>query len=241
MIPRLNLSPVESIRTAAGNLTMLNFLASVPAEINWYLSMILVTLLLAPFLHSLLSTAKKPMATWALLVLGSCAVGLCYIAHDHLMLVSRLPIFVLGMGFAMPKGTKERPKTAFILYLLGFVVGAAMLWLCFIRYPDFLLDYGMYWYPALLMVPPICAAIGFLLRKTSGVSWLFAPLRLIGRASFEIFLFNTWFEVYCKKVAQMTAPLDYLLWMLLSLATGILWHLAVGWVYSKFFSTEREG
>lgn len=230
MIPLLNLSTVQAIRTVFGNLTMLGFIAQAEYCINWYISLILITLLIAPIIHSFLSNARNPRFAWALIVIGTGLIGLCFIAHKQLILYSRLPLFVLGMGFAMPVKGKERPKTSFILYVLGFAAGAAMLWLCLNRYTELLIDYGMYWYPGLLMIPPICAALGWLFRKLSAVSFLFAPLRLLGQASFEIFLFNTWFELYCKEVAQFTEPKDYLLWMVFSIFAGVLTHLVIGWV-----------
>jgi surface polysaccharide O-acyltransferase-like enzyme len=230
MIPMLNLSTVQAIRTVFGNLTMLGFLAETPRYINWYLSLILVTLVIAPIVHSILSNARKPLFAWALLVIAAGMIGLCYVAHNQLILYSRLPIFVLGMGFAMPVKGKERPKTAFVFYVLGFAAGAAMLWLCLNRYHELLLDYGMYWYPGLLMIPPICAVLGWLFRKASKSSFLLAPLRLLGQASFEIFLYNTWFELYCKEIACYTEPKDYLLWMLFSIAAGVLTHLGMGFI-----------
>ena len=230
MIPMLNLSTVQAIRTVFGNLTMLGFIAETPRYINWYISFLLISLLIAPIVHSVLSNAHKPRLAWALMVLGAGLIGLCYVAHNQLILYSRLPLFVLGMGFAMPTKGKEHPKMSFILYVLGFAAGAVMLWLCLNRYTELLMDYGMYWYPGLLMIPPICAALGWLFRKLSAISFLFAPLRLLGQASFEIFLFNTWFELYCKEVAQFTEPKDYLLWMVLSIIAGVLTHLGIGWV-----------
>lgn len=234
MIPLLDLSTVQAIRSAVGTLSMMGFIADTPRYLNWYLSLILITLVLAPIVHSFLSNAQKPLLAWALLVFAACMTGLCFVAHNQLILYSRLPIFVLGMGFAMPRNVTERPKLTLLLNMLGFAAGATVLWLCMNRYTELLMDYGMYWYPGLLMIPPICAAFGFLFRKIANAKWLIAPIRLLGRASFEIFLFNTWFELYCKEVACYTEPRDYLLWMLFSLAAGVIAHVCINWLMTGF-------
>lgn len=234
MIPMLDLSTVQAIRSIVGTLSMMGFIAETPRYLNWYLSLILITLILAPILHSFLSKTKRPLLTWALLVLAACAVGLCYVAHNQLIMYSRLPVFVLGMGFAMPRNGKERPKLSLLLYVVGFAAGCAILWLCMNRYIELLMDYGMYWYPGALMIPPLCVALGFLFRLCSKATFLIAPLRLLGQASFEIFLFNTWFEFYCKEIAQYTEPRDYLLWMLFSIAAGLAAHIGISAIMRLF-------
>ena len=60
-------------------------------------------------------------------------------------------------------------------------------------------------------------------------------LTLLGKSSFEIFLFNAWFELYCKRVLNATQPLVYLGWMLLSIALGLLWH----WLISRFMQRKK--
>ncbi len=228
MVPLLDLSTVQAIRSVVGTFTMMGFIAQTPRYINWYLSFLLISIVIAPIIHSFLSNARKPLLTWMLLVFAAGVIGLCYVAHNQLIMYSRLPIFVLGMGFAMPSTKKDRPKLAAALYILSFLLGAAILWLCRHRYTELLLDYGMYWYPGFLIIPPVCAALGFLFRKLASARFILMPLTWLGQASFEIFLFNVWFEFICKEMKQYNEPLPYLLWMLLSIAIALVWHWLVG-------------
>lgn len=48
MLPLYDLGTVQSVRVAAGNLLMLGFFAGTPAMINWYVSALTLTLMLAP-------------------------------------------------------------------------------------------------------------------------------------------------------------------------------------------------
>lgn len=86
MIPMLNLSTVQTIRTVFGNLTMLGFIAETPRYINWYISFILISLLIAPIVHSILSNARRPRLALALLVIAAGLIGLCYLAHNQIIM-----------------------------------------------------------------------------------------------------------------------------------------------------------
>ena len=48
MIPAFGFSPMQILETVAGNVLMVGFLAGAPLNINWYLSCLLLTLLLLP-------------------------------------------------------------------------------------------------------------------------------------------------------------------------------------------------
>ena len=82
----------------------------------------------------------------------------------------------------------------------------------------------MYWHPFILIAPTLCA----------GLAWLFAkagrklpPLRALGRASFEIFLFNAWVEVLGKRFGLADGPLSWLLWSVGSVLAGLGYHFVV--------------
>ena len=60
MLPLYGLGTVQSVRVAAGNLLMLGFFADTPAMINWYVSALALTLLLAPLVYGLMARASHP-------------------------------------------------------------------------------------------------------------------------------------------------------------------------------------
>ena len=236
MIPALGLTGWPAVHTALGNLTMLGYLTGSPAMLNWYLTLLLVTILLAPVIHSLLSKAKKPYFAWFLLLFAAFACSMPAVGRVQMMLFSRLPIFVLGMGLETVKPAKENRMLSSLLCWLGFAAGGFLLWLGFARYPDALIAYGLYWYPAFLMIPGLCAGLGWAMAKLTNLGWQMPFLTLLGKSSFEIFLFNAWFELYCKRVLNATQPLVYLGWMLLSIVLGLLWH----WLVNKLAQRKKQ-
>lgn len=236
MIPALKLSGWPALHTTLGNLTMLGYLTGAPYMLNWYLTLLLVTILLSPAVYALLSKAKKQYATWFLLILAAFACGIPAVGRVRMMLFSRLPIFVLGMGLTLIHPAKENRTLSVLLCCLGFAAGCFLLWLGFARYPDAQIAYGLYWYPAFLMIPGLCAGLSWLMAKLSQLGWQMPLLTLLGKSSFEIFLFNAWFELYCKRVLNATQPLVYLGWMLLSIALGLLWH----WLVSRLLQTKKQ-
>lgn len=234
MIPALKLTGMDALHTAVGTLTMTGYLTGAPYTLNWYLSLLLLTILLAPLVYHILKQAKHPCLC-CLLLLAACGLcGVLFFGRDQLMLISRLPIFLLGMGLAGIKPRLEKPKTAAILCLGSFLAGAGLLWFGFAHRPDWLIRYGLYWYPGFLLVPGLCAGLGWAMDRLSAAGLRFTVLRLLGKASFEIFLFNCWFELYLKYVQKSTEPLTYLLWMLLSVALGLAWHTAL-----EYFARRR--
>ncbi|MEG0491599.1 MAG: acyltransferase [Clostridia bacterium] len=226
MLPLENLGTVQSIRMAAGNLLMLGYFANVPKMISWYISLYAVVILLAPLLFACLSRAKKPALTLLALLAAAIGLGFCFLFDERYMAVSRLPILILGMAAAMPHQKAQKEWHAAAVGGIAFAVGYLALSYSF-SFPSLLSDYGMYWHPFFLMVPGLCAAFGWLLQKAKRFAKAFAPLRFLGEASFEIFLFNCWMEMVCKRYHLASDPLSWALWSLGSIAAGCCYHVLV--------------
>ena len=110
MIPAFGFSPVQTLQTIAGNVLMVGYLAGAPLNINWSPSCLLLTLLLAPAVYACLKNSRKPLRTLLLLLAAAFGVGISYFGNAQLLLFSRLPIFVLGMGLAMmERGKLQNP------------------------------------------------------------------------------------------------------------------------------------
>lgn len=252
MLPLFRYGAVDTVRAIAGNLTMDGFWAGVPKTVNWYVGGLALSLMAAPFAHAVLSKARRPAR--ALLAMMGLAffAGLAFVNQNQYMAVSRLPVFLLGMGFAMP-GAEERgsgsaglaplpskpsgfaglaarkrgPGAIFACYAAAFAAGLASLLVCYARYPEALAAYGMYWHPFVLITPPLCAAIAWGLRKAARFRTAFAPLRFLGRASFEIFLVNAMLELYAAQTGCLSTPEQWAWWSLGSVAVGCLYHAVV--------------
>lgn len=227
MLPKLGLSAVPAVRTALGNLLMIGLWADVPQMLSWYVSALVAAILLAPFLFACMENAKRPALAAACILGALLLAGVCFAFDERLIAVSRMPVFALGMLYAMPVRREQGAAAKAVRYLAPFAIGAGLLCFCWNRLPASLMDYGMYWYPFALMTAPICAGAALGFRKLNGLRRWFAPLRYVGRASFEIFLLNCFMELYCKKVLNLNDPAAWLWLTLSSLLAGCAYHWAV--------------
>lgn len=223
MIPLSHQGAIGAVRTAVGNLFMVGFFSGAPVQINWYVSALMLSLLIAPFLFALIHPAVERRAP---VLMAACfALGLAFIGSDYYMAAARLPVMIAGMAAAGWK--RETPGTGLLCALAagGFVTGLALLMLCFSRFPELLNDYGMYWHPFMLMAPAMCMGLGWLFSQCPRK--LLAPLRMLGAASFEIFLFNAWIELLGKRYGLCSTAWEWLVWSVVSVLLGLLYHLAV--------------
>ena len=229
MLLALRPSFVPTVQTIAGNLFLIGYWGNAPYMISWYVSGLVMALALAPFAHACLSKAEKPRRAALLLVVSGALCGLCFLFDERLIMVSRLPVFFLGMAFSMPRGDADETErrsgsVAAALYGLCFAAGCGLLFVCRRYLPAALLDYGMYWYPWALIVPPLCAGLGWLMQKAGGPRRYFAPLGVMGRASFEIFLLDCGMEVYLKKVLNLGVSPFWFWGSLACVILGCLYH-----------------
>ena len=231
MVPLYRGGKAASLRIIAGNLTMMGFFAEVPSQINWYVSMIPLTVLLAPVFSMCLQPGKRFGLRAGMLIAVLFAIGAAYVGNEQYMAISRLPVFVLGMIFACPREEEYRGAVLQWGLAAACVIGFAVLYLCFARYPELLNDYAMYWHPFVLIVPGLCAALGWLFSKCPSV--LCAPFQLLGRASFAIFLFNAWLEVLGKRFGLVTTPLEWAAGSLIMLGIGLTYHWLAGKIVQK--------
>ena len=199
MYPTYQLSLVQNIRGVAGNLFMVGYWMDTPKVFNWYANAQFLFYCAAPLFFAVLAKSKKPAAALLGLLIVCAGIGLANIGLDQMMGISRLPVFLLGMAFSMDWGISRRRGLVRALYGLAFAAGVAAVLFCFMAKPILLNDFGMYWYPFALITPPLCVGIAFALRHLEKAARWFAPLRLLGRCSFEIYLFNIWMVELAKK------------------------------------------
>jgi len=107
MLPLHGAGLASSIRIALGNLTMSGYFAGAELNINWYVSGMALSLLLAPVFHAVLRAGKRFWLRASVLIGFLFALGLGYIGNEQYMAISRLPVFALGMavgciGIALP-------------------------------------------------------------------------------------------------------------------------------------------
>ena len=96
----------------------------------------------------------------------------------------------------MKIGTKfsNSPKTHIFITILTLLAGVLMLGFFFEYFPGkYRWPYGLYWYPFILITPPLCVIISYislLLEKCKITKVLLRLLDLCGSYSFEIYLLH---------------------------------------------------
>ncbi len=224
--PAAGLSPVQTLRSVAGNLTMVGYWFDAPHVYNWYANAQFLYFLIAPVFFAVLVRAKKPL--WALCgLLALCVgIGVALIGQPQMMGIARLPILLLGMAFGMDWPASTRRGLTRAAYIGGVAIGlAAVVW-CYQHSPILCNDFGMYWYPFALIAPALCVGLAYAFHKAEKARPLFAPLRLLGESSFEIYLVNIWLYEAAKQW-QLTDVWGWLGIMAASLLLGVLYHLLV--------------
>ena len=231
MIPLTRPGMAAMIRMVTGNLFMIGSFSGAPVVINWYVSALVISLVLAPFFYATFAKAKNVLLSAVALIGGCFLAGLAMIGHDLYATVSRLPVFALGMAVGAWKAERPAKKAVLAAGALALPIGLAVLLICFQRFPELLNDYAMYWHPFFLIAPALCIWLSqmFSLLPSKGL----APVRLLGEASFEIFLCNVWVELLGKRYGLCSGAGEWIVWSVASVAAGVLYHLAVKWTLCK--------
>ena len=185
-----------SFSAALANLFGVHGFLDITPSFNWYVSGMWLSYLLTPFLAPLAercdSRAKAVGAVLALL-LFSCAF---WGDTQLIIIVTRLPVFFVGMLFAAESRRREALTRAELALLLVLVpVGATILWESPKFFANLVWSHGLAWYPMLLIAPGLCAAVAavsaWLDRFTAG-QWINKLLGLLGGVTFEIYLVHFW-------------------------------------------------
>ncbi len=185
-----------------GNLFGVQGFTGLGGEFNWYITGLAVMYLLTPYFAGLVEKMTKPRQYIALVAALLLITVPFWNAYDGIIIVTRLPIFVMGMYLA--KLSRDGEKKVGVIRAL-IIIAAAFAGVCLFLYAfrrcyDYLWPYGMYWYPFILITPGICLIISAFAELVGrfAVGRLFLwPFRKVGEFSFEIYLAHIFcFEVY---------------------------------------------
>ncbi|MBR1579931.1 MAG: acyltransferase [Selenomonadaceae bacterium] len=197
---------------------------------NWYLSAMLMTYLLAPYCSSL-AARSSTLRSFLLIELLIFAITIPFWKHEHLMFMSRLPIFYVGIAIAAlaQRGAIIDRRAAIGLFI-ATVVGVIALVSCSkIFPPSFINDFGLWWYPFILIAPGLCLGLSWILSRAP--SLIDRALSTVGALSFEIYLVHillTWI------IQDRALALDDVGWL------GFFAASMVGSIGLKFLVTTLE-
>ena len=180
-----------SIQMALGNLFAVQNFTGLGYDFNWYISAIFLAYILAPYFMLIAKQASYANKVLFLLFLIAFSIPF-WRANTYIITVTRFPIFYLGMVFAdMCMKEKQISRTHLVCLIVSFVLGAVSLMAAFSFFSEHLWSHGLYWYPFILITPPLCIAISYvsmLLEKTKATKLLVSFLSLCGNYSFELYL-----------------------------------------------------
>lgn len=188
-----------SWQMALGNLLALQHFSGHNNAFNWYVGAIFLYYMLAPYLKSVIDSVTEWHKYLFLVFLILCTIPF-WGADVLIIVVTRLPVFYIGMLFA---NACQRDKTINTWHIVGaviiFVAGVFALFAAFRWATEYRWSHGLFWYPFILITPPLCVAGSALLvwaEKYKVTKPLESVLSLCGDYSFELYLVHLlWFEL----------------------------------------------
>lgn len=193
------------LRLLTGNLTGASFWMGT-RTFNWYILALPVFYFAAPFVKRQLDEKGRKGLLGLLAAAGLLSVA--FWDEFRLVAVSRFPIFILGMYLARMEDTGKAPGEP--LYYGSMVLGVGALYYFLRRIPDYLWDYGLWWYPFILITPGLVAMLCRLDARLESFlpgRWFLAVLRKLGAASLEIYLIHVPVFEYLEKRMELTLRL----------------------------------
>lgn len=227
-----------------GNLTMTGWWNKDANQFNWYIDAIVLFYILAPYIYGIISKAKRPVISIFVITIISFAISLAFMHSELLMAMSRLPLFVLGIGVYVLKDIEwlkgRKSIVVFnVLMLLGFVASYYLLKIQGISDGMEFIDrwhYGLFWYPFYLIAPGLAMDLGFLgfaIKKIKIISIIDVIIEKLGCASFEIFLWH----IFIFETAQAKHVEGGLVWaglFIMSMCLGCVYSLIINKLKVQF-------
>lgn len=182
-----------------GNFLCIETFTGSQNSFNWYICAIWLLYFLAPFFKGLVDRIHSWIGLFIFMIILVVFTIPFWYADMFIIIVTRIPIFFLGMFFGK-LSTKELEQKDFrkltALSVAAMLLGIACLALFVWRYPARLWSCGFYWYPFILITPGLCILISYAmeyLKKIKIGAWFETILSFVGKHSFEVYLIHIWF------------------------------------------------
>ena len=238
-----------------GNLTMMGWWCGGRNQFNWYTNAIWLFYLLAPFLVGIIgregdgtvrpvnksavfekSVNRKVVITVCLMAAGF-LVSMTFWHTLLLTAFSRLPLFILGIYLGSEIMEEKRSgvsgKYPLVFWNVLMAAGFGLLYFCLMKFSGSMWNYGLWWYPFILIAPGLyldLACLAEMISKFRIGRCIKNVVGQIGNASFEIFLWHIGVFEFVKPRYEMNG----LKWAVL-LTVVVLWSIGYRKMKIKIF------
>ena len=204
-------------RMALGNLLVLQHFSGHPNAFNWYFSAALLFYFLAPYFKIIVDRASPVCKYLFPLFLLVCSIPFWW-TDTYIITAARLPIFYTGMLFADLCQQSKRISGKHVICATGsFLAGVASLAVFSRWFPQHLWSCGLFWYPFILITPPLCMAIScfmILTEKLNVIKPIGSFLSLCGAYSLELAVIHVFLFALIPYCIERFGLFDF---------TGFIW------------------
>lgn len=175
---------------------------------KWYISAILVLYLFTPFY--LKRFEKNEVKMTIISIILSFVLGACFFNGPFTVFFARIPMFLLGflVGY-WSYNKKEISKKEYFLQVASFILGFAIFAFSYATFDEyFLWDYGLYFYPMLLIVIPFCLLFAqlFDFLNRHSIPLINDMFYKVGVVSLQFYLLH---EVLLRVIPHIIVVTDY--------------------------------
>ncbi len=217
-----------SIPAIIGNLFCIEYFSNRNGmAFNWYICALWVFYLLAPYLFGLINRISNNIKLFVIGFLLLLISVPFWNYHNMIIVVTRLPIFFIGMCVARLSTEKEKlTKMNVTVVLAAMLVGIVLIYIFNKFFETYLWNLGLYWYPFILIVPGLCLIISVLanfIEKFSVGKFVVSCLNKLGKYTLEIYFVHIFvFEILNKLKDRFNiSSLMYFVFSLLSIVLGV--------------------
>lgn len=219
-----------TLKEMLANIFCVGWMIGLKNQFNWYINGIWILYILTPFLFSFISQKSQKKAGIVILIM--LLVSIPFWNTTTLMLVTRLPIYFIGIYFAS-QGEKntELSIREFIVYILLMCFGFIILFLFLVSFDsNSIWKYGLWWYPFIFITPGICLSISFIADYSHNkiCEIVKQVISFIGKYTFEIYLVHiSVYDIFGRLIQTETMKSNNFNWLVASLVVIFLSFLLV--------------
>ena len=196
-------------------------------EFNWYISALILMYILAPIFKEIVDRITKNYQIFLMLLLLIAVSIVYWDADKFIIIMTRIPIFYMGMVYArLCCEGKDLKKISIIMLICAMFIGVGMYFFFRLFFEDYLWKLGLYWYPFILITPGLCVILSLFIHAFESrhwCEWIQKVLSVIGEYSFEIYLVHLLiFEITTYLIEEMQIILNTnITWTISLLIVGI--------------------